>query len=277
MPGFTPYSAPSWEQASTAWNSQGKSGMTPYPDYQRYGGDWSKYEQAYYDKALTDTWGSRNTAYEKFFDAQRRKGVGDSPISDTLWGEKYEPKYAQSITDASNAAQMSRAQNEMTDLFNWDKNQATKAQYGNSFMDSWITNYLNQDASNWNANTTAGRNAMLDARGQNKSDDWTEILQPAGSIIGAIIGSYYGGPVGGQIGGRLGGNAGTQVGGLADGNQSWDQSLWGLTFPSMGSNGGGMNSGGMNMFSGWGSAGSSAGTAAGSGAGDLTELGMAVW
>lgn len=193
MPSFTPYSAPSWQQGQEAYNTQAKGTYAAYPDWQRYSGDWNAYEKSYYDAMAGRIGEARQQAQDQFMNRQRKLGVGDSPTTDTLWGQRMEPTWANRYTEAADSATKARAQLEMTDLNAWNQAQAAKAQYENNQKNTWINNYLQRDASNWNTNTQWGRQNMLDYR-QNTQDPWTAMMKPLGQIGGMAAQSYMNSP-----------------------------------------------------------------------------------
>ena len=231
------YKTGTWQGTPTPAYSE----KTPYemynrfPTWQRYTGDWDDFERKYYDSVAGRIGEARAKALSEFEDKQRRVGVGDSPVTDILWANRMEPAWGQRYVDAASASTKARADLEMKDLALFNTSEQAKAQYENQLMEGWIANRQQADYAQWAANTEAGfKNRQLSLASRQNKSTWEDILGPVGAIVGQIIGSYYGGQAGGQIGKKAGGKVGSNVGAAADGNQSWESTMFSSATPDFG-------------------------------------------
>lgn len=198
MADFTPYTAPSWSSAANKWGTTAKSYYTPFPTYERYSGNYNTLENQIYSGLEGRIAESENLARQKYLERQRVLGVGDSPITDVVWGERIAPTYDQRRVDAASSAAQLRANLEMTDLNAYNTAMQSRTAYENALMDQWINNYLTRDLQNWSVNTAAGfqNRAMSAAKSlaesQSDSSLWGAIMKSLGALGGSVMGSSGG-------------------------------------------------------------------------------------
>jgi hypothetical protein len=194
MADFTPYTAPSWNYGYEQWGTA-KDKYVAFPEYERYSGDYDELQNQIYSGIAAPITQQKDIAYNTYMNRQRVLGVGDSPITDVVWGERIAPTYnTQYETAAGQAAQL-RSNLEMQDINAYNTAMQTRTAYENQTMTDWINNYLNRDYQTYATNTAAGfQNAALSAASSlagSKSDSslWGAIMTALGTVGGQVAGN----------------------------------------------------------------------------------------
>lgn len=192
MADFTPYgyTDKNRQKALDRFNANWVS-----PTWQRATTDWDKLESSMYDRLASKITQQKNTAESQFWNRMRRTGMGDSPVSEKLWGTRYEPGFTQNYLDAASQALTSRTSAENADLQLWNQANLT----GTLARDTGLFNYLqqafNNDLSQWNTNTASGfqNRALSQARSANEGNWLTSLMGMLGQGPAAFMNIAKGG------------------------------------------------------------------------------------